>query len=350
METQVMKMPVNPKEFGLEETKANEMVSGLTPIIEERKSLEEIYNQVIVKELNDETLKQARDLRIKIRDNRTKGIMVWHKANKEFYLRGGQFVDAIKNKEIASNEYMEEKLGDIEKHFERIEAERIAKLKAERLDMLLPYEADTQFIAVELMTDEQFNSLLAKEKTSFEANKEQERLAELARIEAEKKAEEERIAREKKEAEEREAQRIENERLKAEAEAREKELAKERAKVEAERKAAEEKAAKERAEAEAKIKAEREAREKMEAELRAKEQAEKARIAAEEKAKKEAEILAKKQASAPDIEKLTNWVNSFEVPAIEIKNKELSQVQSEIEAKFNSFKSWAINQIQNKQA
>ena len=336
-----MKMPVNPKEFGLEETKANEMVSGLTPIIEERKSLEEIFNRVIVKELNDETLKEARDLRIKIRDNRTKGILVWHKANKEFYLRGGQFVDAIKNKEIQSNEYMEDKLNDIEKYFERIEAERIEKLKAERLELLAPYEVDTQFISVELMSEEQFNALLLKEKTSFEARKEQERLAELARIEAEKKAEEERIAREKKEAEEREAQRLENERLKAEAEAREKEIAKERAKVEAERKAQEEKAAKERAEQEAKIKAEREAREKLEAELKAKSDA-------EAKAKREAEELAKKQAAAPDIEKLKSWVNSFDIPQVQVKNSELVAVQKEIEAKFNSFKTWAINQIQSK--
>jgi len=70
--------------------------------------------------------------------------------------------------------------------------------------------------------------------------------AETKRIEEEKKAEEERIAREKAEEEERARIRIENERLKKEAEEREKKMVAERAKAEREQKAQEEKARKER--------------------------------------------------------------------------------------------------------
>ena len=87
---------VDPKQFGLEESKATQMLQGLTPIFEEREILSEQYRDIITKEIDEQTSKEARELRLKIRDNRTKGIEKWHKANKEFYLRGGQFVDAIK--------------------------------------------------------------------------------------------------------------------------------------------------------------------------------------------------------------------------------------------------------------
>ena len=89
--------------------------------------------------------------------------------------------------------------------------------------------------------------------------------AEEDRIEAERKAEEDRIAKEKAEAEERERMRLENERLKKEAEAKEKALEAERKKV-----------AEEKAEAERKAKAEqdrlkKEAEAKLDEELKKKE-------------------------------------------------------------------------------
>ena len=91
---------INPKEYGLEEKQAEKMTSGLAVVLTERKVLEGIYNAVIAKELNAETFKEARELRLKVQKNRTTGIEAWHKTNKAFYLAGGRFVDAIKNKEI----------------------------------------------------------------------------------------------------------------------------------------------------------------------------------------------------------------------------------------------------------
>lgn len=148
------------------------------------------------------------------------------------------------------------------------------------------------------------------------------------RIQAEKKLEEERILREKAEAEERERVRLENERLKAEAVAKEKQMAEERAKAEAERKATEAAAAKIKAEADAKLKAERDAREKLERELKAKAEAEQKAIKqTEEKAAAElkAQQLAEKKAkSAPDklkMEQLAIKIESLELP--ELKGDEL---------------------------
>ena len=75
----------------------------------------------------------------KIYTNRTKGIDAWHKVNKDFYLRGGQFIDAIKRKEILVNEQMEEKLQEAEKFFENQEKQRIADLQESRLKLISEY-------------------------------------------------------------------------------------------------------------------------------------------------------------------------------------------------------------------
>lgn len=325
---------IDPKEYGLEEKQAEKMTSGLATVLTERKALEEIYNAVIVKELNAETFKEARELRLKVQKNRTTGIEAWHKTNKAFYLAGGRFVDAYKNKEVIVNEHMEAKLLEIEKYEQKLEADRKAKLKADRLELLLPFEVDTEYVSIEEMTDEQFKGFLANNKLAFETKKENERLAELARIEAEKKAEAERLERERLEAERIEAQRLENERLKKEAEQREKELESERkrlaaeqAKKDAEQKAEIERLAKEQAEKDriAKIEADRLAKiaadekaksDKLAAELKAKKDAEdlalaneKARIEAEEKERK-----AKEQAlaNADDQTKVKDWFIKFD--------------------------------------
>ena len=212
---------IDPKEFGLKEENANKMVSGLNPIIEERSALEQIYAIVIKKELTPELLKEARDLRLKIRDNRTKGIEVWHKTTKDYFLKGGQFVDAIKCKENVVNELMEAKLSEIEKHFENIEAERIKALHTERAEKLRPFGYEIGATNFGLMDDNMFNAILVgAEKTHKD------------KLELEAKIEADRIEKEHLEAEEREKQRIENERLKAENEAKEKQLAAERSEAE----------------------------------------------------------------------------------------------------------------------
>lgn len=235
MENQTQELVIiDPKEYGLEKTQAEKMTSGLVTVLSERKVLEEVYNSVIVKELNAETFKEARELRLKVQKNRTTGIEAWHKTNKAFYLAGGRFVDAYKNKEIIVNEQMEAKLLEIEKYEQKLEADRKDKLKSDRLELLLPYEVDVQFVSIEEMTEDQFTGFLANNKLSFETKKENDRLAELARIETEKKAEQERADSLRLEAERIEAQRIENERLKKEAEQREKELESERKRLAAE--------------------------------------------------------------------------------------------------------------------
>lgn len=324
---------IDPKEFGLKEENANKMVSGLNPIIEERSALEQIYAIVIKKELTPELLKEARELRLKIRDNRTKGIEVWHKTTKDYFLKGGQFVDAIKRKENVVNELMEAKLSEIEKHFENIEAERIKALHTERAEKLRPFGYEIGATNFGLMDDNMFNAILVgAEKTHKD------------KLELEAKIEADRIEKERLEAEEREKQRIENERLKAENEAKEKQLAAER--IEAEKKQAELKSKADAELAEQKRIADIEA--KKQADIIAAQKLESDKLAAELKAKADAEAKEKqakideenkriadekKAAKQPDKEKLRSvamQVNELKNILPEMKTEEGKKVLESI--------------------
>ena len=276
--------------------------------------------------------------------------------NKAQYLRMSKAIDGANNIFLAMVVPIEEHCENIEKAEERrIAAERIARA-TERLEAVRPYVEAGFIPPLADMTDEQFQ-------TYFDGAK----LLHQAKIEAAAKAEAERIEREAKEAAEREAQRLENIRLKAEAEARESAMKaereaaeKERAKIEADaaaerkkaetaRLAAEAAAAKERAAIEAKAKLEAEAREKAEREAKALRDAETKRLAeiesariAKEKADADA---AKKAAAAPDKNKMIEFagiVRALSVP--EAKSENGKRIAAEIAEKVQSFAAWIEKQ------
>jgi len=337
MSTEITK--IDPKEYGLEETQVQTIEQAFAPKIAERDGLIEIYQQVITKELTPELCSEAKQIRLKLVKVRT-GIAEIHKTQKAFFLAAGRFVDAWKNKETAPVEQMESNLEQIENHFINIEKQRIADLEATRTEQLRQY---TEIIPMSLglMQEDVFQAYLAAQKKIYDD-----------RIAAEKQAELDRIAREKAEAEERERIRIENERLKKEAEEREKA-------IEAERIEAEKKLAAERAEAAAKQKAIEDAA-RIE---REKAEAERAKLAAELKAKEDAEARAKaesarieqeriasanKAAKAPDKDKLKAFVNSITLPEPpELKSAEMKAVAAVVTEKFKAFKVWAEQQIEN---
>jgi colicin import membrane protein len=360
MENQKNDVSVIPANFGIEEKKANELMGNLPQIKAERNELEKMYNDVLSMDIEDiKTSKIAKDLRLKIRDNRTKGIEVWHKTTKDFFLKGGQFVDAIKRKEIAVNERMEEALAEIE---------------AKRREQLEHYSEFVTYGAnIRIISDDDFCKLLNGAKLQHEAKIEAERLAEIQRqaeIERQRKIAENReilipyshwienfnevnfetaniseileLAKTKKLEYEKEQERvrIENEKLRKEAEAKEKALAIERAKREAELKSEREKAESERKALEEKVRLEAEKQAKLQAELEAKRQAElkaeREKQAELERQKAEAEKLAK----APIKKQMEIWIASFSLPGISIENEKIN----EIKAKFEAFKSWAINE------
>lgn len=322
---------------GLEATKQNQIAEALGTFFNKAAEWDATIQSIVITS-PEETgkMKMAREGRLTLKNMRldaekvvsakrseVKNRMANDLLEDKLWLKAGQMMEA-------TFKTLESKLEEKEKFAERWEAEQREKLKAERTEKLMPYSEFVPVGAIDLgrISQDEFTRLL----TGAESAKQ-------AKEDAERKAEADRIAREKAEAEQREAeraeaerQRIENERLKAEAEAREKQIAEERAKAEAEarereeqarkeREAMELKAKQEREQAEAQLKAEREAREKAEAEIRAKAEAEakakadeQARIQAEEKARIAAE---KKAKAAPDKDKLTAFartLSEMEIP------------------------------------
>lgn len=235
----------------------------------------------------------------------------------------------------------------------RYEAEQ-KELRTQNRILQVSKFAEINRVEFENMSDETFESFITGLEKSHNEKIEVARLAEEQRIEAER-IEVERL----------EAQRIENIRLKAEVEAREKELAAERAKqLEQQRqqeellkKAKEEAAQKlaaERAKAKAEIlrqqkeqeatlKAEAEARQKVEAELRAKQEKEQAEAKAKQEVEAKAKKEAEKAAKAPIKVKLNKWVESFEAPAIDVENEKTKLINE----KFLAFKRWAFSEVEN---
>lgn len=306
-------------------TKKDEVLTVLNQIFDGTAEWERQVDAIEVKGIDDKmSISLAEAARKNAKNARLNGEKIFDKKREEVQARmaDDKLEDALwlKSKQIMQLKFkhIEEKAEQKSKYAEIAEAKRKADLKAARELELQPYAEFVSFGFIDLanMNDEAYANLLNGAKLQLQA-----------KLDAEKKAEEERIAKEKAEAEERERMRVENERLKQEAEAKEKQLAEERAKAEADRKAIEEqnakekalaeaKAKKEREEAEAKLRAEREAKEKLEAELKAKQESEEkarkeaeAKLLAEQRAK---EAEAKKAVAAPDKNKLIELANTID--------------------------------------
>jgi len=313
-----------PELFGIEPNKAQEMVSGLSVTIAERQVLKDAYIDVIQLEINAENLPAFKELRLKFVKIRT-SIDKWHKANKAFYLAGGRFVDAIKNKEIAETEEIEAKLMEAEKFFERQEAAKAKELNDFRISKISPWVENAEQMDFKEFSDEDFEDFVFGKKMKQEQ-----------RIEAERLAEEQRIADAKAEADATEkkieAERLERERL---AKIESDKLAVERAeqvKAQAVKDAETNRLLKEASDARAKVEAELQA--KKDAELKA----ENSRIAKIESDKLEADKLAK----APIKKQLSIWVENFEIPLPKVAN----ETTLDIARKFEAFKKWAKLEIE----
>lgn len=280
----------------IEASKAEQIRLTFEPMAKMVSNFEDSYDEIILeaeKEITKDVISKAKRLRIDIGKVRIQTEKV-RKEQKEEYLRAGKAIDGVSNILKWAVSDKENKLKEIEDHFEIQEQKRLEALQIERVNLLSNYVDDAQERDLSGMDDDVWNAYFESKKKDYED-----------KIAAEKKAEVDRIAKEKAEAKEHERIRKENERLKKEAEERDrlakieaekrdKEEAKRKAKEEAESKVREEKERKEREAFEAKIKAEREERERIECEERIKRE----KLEAELKAKKEAEIKAKEEEEA----------------------------------------------------
>ena len=342
MEVQIITLPTEVNELAVKVSanKQAEVQTVLQQIFTGTDDWEKQVDAIEVKDITDKmSIELAEVARKNSKQARLSAEKIFDAKRKEMQSLKAEF-DLEDKLWLKAKQVMQIKFKAIEEKAEwkanfvkRFEAEQKELRTQKRINEVSKY-AEINRIEFEAMSDESFESFLSGLKSTYEA-----------KIEAERKAEEERIAKEKADAEEREQQRIENERLKAEAEKREKE-------IEAERKANEQKLADERAKAKAeadrieaenkaKLKAEQEAKSKLEAELQAKKdaeiKAENERKQAELKVKAEAE----KNAKAPIKKQLSMWVDGFSIAEINVDHEKKALIKE----KFEAFKKWAKNEI-----
>lgn len=186
---------VNPEEFGLEKENVLKIEEAFTPKIVEREALAKIYADVITKEINQNTVIEAAELRRKLVKVRT-GIADIHKTQKAFFLASGRFVDAWKNKETEPVTQMEEKLMEIEKYYENQEKERLEKIQKARAEELSQYVSDAHERDLSGMADDVWDAYLSAKKQAHE-----DQLAAEKKAEEDRKAQEEEDRRKRKEAE-----------------------------------------------------------------------------------------------------------------------------------------------------
>ena len=313
MEVQIITLPTEVNELA-EKVSANkqaEVQTVLQQIFTGTDDWEKQVDAIEVKDINDKmSIELAEVARKNSKQARLSAEKIFNAKREEVQNLKAEF-DLEDKLWLKAKQVMQIKFKAIEEKAEwkanfvkRFKAEQKELRTQKRINEVSKY-AEINRIEFEAMSDESFESFLSGLKSTYEA-----------KIEAERKAEEERIAKEKADAEEREQQRIENERLKAEAEKREKEI-------------------------EAKLKAEQEAKAKLEAELQAKKdaeiKAENERKQAELKAKAEAE----KNAKAPIKKQLSIWVDGFSIAEINVENEKKALIKE----KFEAFKKWAKNEI-----
>lgn len=301
----------------LEKSKSQQIRDTFEPMSKMLAGFEESYNQIVEEaniEITDEVTWKAKDLRLSIARIRTSTEKV-RKREKEEYLRAGKAIDGVSNILKWAIVEKEEKLKDIENHFEKMEQERLVALQFKRHKLLSPYMDGEYVKDLSAMEEDVFSAYLEAKKRDFQARKEAERQAELNRLKVEKEAEEEHkrmIAeneRLKKEAQEREAK------AEAERKAREQKERKEREEREKEQAAAQAKAKAEYDAHQAELRKEREERERIQKELEAKAEAERKAIEAEELRRRKdaqaAEESIQAELSKGDEDKVTDLKNDL---------------------------------------
>lgn len=284
---------IDPKAYGLEETKAKEISAMFQPMLQKMEELEDEYNNVVLMAPSKTVCATAKALRLQYVKVRT-GTAKVHKDLKAFYLQGGKFVDGWKNAQLMAGQGIEGKLKAIEDHFEIEKRERIAALQEIRARELEQFQPELVTPNLGEMQEDVWKNFLAGAKANHDAQ-----------VEAERKAEEERVAKEKADAEER-----------IRLEEAEKKL-----------KAKNEKLEKEAAEHDAVAKKEREEKETLEAELEEKKQAEKDR---EEEEKREAQEKIQREIKAKALEE-----ENAKLKAAQDERDRLAKIEADKQAAAN---------------
>lgn len=272
--------------------KRNEVQTVLNQVFDGVSKMREHLDSVNVVNENDKVnMKLANTIRLGVRQVRldaektfdkkrdeVQQQMLSYKTEDQLWLKAKQTMQIL-TKEIEETARWKE---ETKARFDAEQKELKVQQRILKIQKIAPEMLRSEF---EYMSDETFDIFFSGIEKAYND-----------RIEAEKKTEIERIVKEKAEADERERIRIENQRLKAEVEAKEKQMI-----------AESEKAAAEKAKLQAEIKA------KVDAELKGKAEAE-AKYAAEQKAKIDAERKAKNASDKTKLLQLAQQIELLQMP------------------------------------
>lgn len=181
------KLILNIDEFGLQESKAKDIKKLYLPMLEALESIESEFNGLVIKEINTELIASAKELRLRIVKIRTSADKIRKNAKAE-YIRANNAIQAAYNTLEFAVKSKEDKLMDIEKHYENIEKERINALQVERAAELVKYEADNIPDFLGAMDTDIWNNYFNGVKLGYE----QKKAAEKEREKAAKAAEDDR--------------------------------------------------------------------------------------------------------------------------------------------------------------
>ena len=355
-------------------SKAEQIRGVFVPMADKLQTFEDAYNLVMqraAEEVTPAVSKDARRLRLDIAKVRIEA----EKARKEIkaeYVLAGKAIDGVSNILKWAVTEKETALEKIEKHAEHMEQERLAAVHAARCEALFPYVDEVPSIDFSAMDDDVWSAYLSTKKRDHEDRVAAEAKAEAERVERERVAalvrdRERRVAplfdffwqaenecdlgalsdddftarlaaaEEAKAAHVAEQDRVraENERLAAEAAAKEAERQAELARLEAARQA-------ELAAIEAERQKEREAAEAERRRLAELEAAERERAAQAESEALARAAAAKEAAKAPVRKRLTAWVDSFALPDLPGEEHEVAE---RVRARFAGFQTWARDEI-----
>lgn len=219
-------VPLAPLPPQLPESKALQIQSCFVGVAAEAQVLMEVYPEFVNKEITQELVELATEYKKRVAKTRN-SIEKIRKSEKEFYLRGGQFVDAIGKKLITPLQEIEGNLEPIINHFELLEAKRRADLRDKRWAELAQF-TERYPERLDVMEEEDYQTLLAGAKVRHQQEMEARKLAE---------------AKAKEEAEAFERLQEENNRIRRESEAKQREIDRMAAELEAEKRRAEQEAA-----------------------------------------------------------------------------------------------------------
>ena len=167
---------LKPEDFGLDKEKKEviEIIESFQPKVDEINVLKEEIKDVIELEITEENIPKFREVRLKLTKFES-SLEKIRKSKKDFFLKGGRFVDGISK--IMSLKEDKLLIKEKEDYFINREKEIIENLRIQRQDELEAYGYEDIPENIGNMNDKLYETLLSGVKSEFEERKaEEERL------------------------------------------------------------------------------------------------------------------------------------------------------------------------------